>query len=145
MISVAIIVKDGEKYIEECLQSLASFDDVLLLDTGSTDRTMEIARRFQNVRIEEHAFIGFGPSKNLAAQLAKHDWILSVDSDEVVTPSCLRKSIRCPWMTIRCIGFHVILIIGANSSRGAAGIPIKFCVCIIESGRASTTTRFMKA
>jgi glycosyltransferase involved in cell wall biosynthesis len=86
MISVAIIVKDGEKYIEECLQSLASFEDVLLLDTGSTDRTMEIARRFQNVRIEERDFIGFGPTKNLASQLANHDWILSVDSDEVVTP-----------------------------------------------------------
>jgi glycosyltransferase involved in cell wall biosynthesis len=86
MISVAIIVKDGEKYIEECLQSLASFDDVLLLDTGSTDRTMEIACRFQNVLIEEREFIGFGPTKNLAAGLAKHDWILSVDSDEIVTP-----------------------------------------------------------
>jgi glycosyltransferase involved in cell wall biosynthesis len=86
MISVAIIVKDGEKYIEECLQSLTAFDDVLLLDTGSTDRTMEIARRFENVRIEEHAFAGFGPTKNQAARLAKHDWILSVDSDEVVTP-----------------------------------------------------------
>lgn len=86
MISVAIIVKDGEQYIEECLQSLVPFDDVLLLDTGSTDRTMEIARRFQNVRIEEREFIGFGPTKNLAAGLAKHDWILSVDSDEVITP-----------------------------------------------------------
>lgn len=86
MISVVIIVKDGEKYIGECLQSLASFDEVLLLDTGSTDRTMEIARRFQNVRIEQHAFIGFGPTKNKAAQLAKHDWVLSVDSDEVVSP-----------------------------------------------------------
>jgi glycosyltransferase involved in cell wall biosynthesis len=86
MISVAIIVKDGEKYIEECLQSLATFDEVLLLDTGSTDRTMEIARRFQNVRIEEHAFVGFGPTKNRAAQLATHDWIFSIDSDEVVTP-----------------------------------------------------------
>jgi len=86
MISVAIIVKDGEKYIEECLQSLALFDEVLLLDTGSTDRTMEIARRFQNVHIEQREFVGFGPTKNLAAQLAKHDWILSVDSDEVITP-----------------------------------------------------------
>ena len=81
MISVAIIVKDGEKYIEECLQSLASFDDVLLLDTGSTDRTMEIAHRFQNVRIEEREFVGFGPTKNSAAQLAKRDRILAVDSD----------------------------------------------------------------
>ena len=86
MISVVMIVKDGEKYMEECLQALASFDEVLLLDTGSTDRTMEIARGFQNVRIEQHAFVGFGPTKNKAARLAKHDWVFSVDSDEVVTP-----------------------------------------------------------
>lgn len=86
MISVAIIVKDGEKYMEQCLQSLAPFDEVLLLDTGSTDRTLEIARRFQNVRIEQREFAGFGPTKNLAAELASHNWVLSVDSDEVVTP-----------------------------------------------------------
>jgi glycosyltransferase involved in cell wall biosynthesis len=91
MISIAIIVKDGEKYIEECLHSLVSFDDVLLLDTGSTDRTMEIAHHFQNVRIEEQEFIGFGPTKNLAARSAKHDWILSVDSDEVITPELLSE------------------------------------------------------
>ncbi len=72
--------------MEECLRSLASFDEVLLLDTGSSDRTLEIARRFQNVRIEQREFIGFGPTKNLAAELASHDWILSIDSDEVVSP-----------------------------------------------------------
>ncbi len=86
MISVAIIVKDGEKYIGQCLQSLASFDEVLLMDTGSTDRTLEIARSFDNVRIEEGEFDGFGPTKNRATELAKHDWILSIDSDEMVTP-----------------------------------------------------------
>ncbi|MDH5762199.1 MAG: glycosyltransferase family 2 protein [Nitrospinota bacterium] len=91
MISVAIIVKDGEPYIGECLKSLESFDEVLLMDTGSTDRTMEIARGFQNVRVEEREFAGFGPTKNLAAGLAKHDWILSIDSDEVVTPELFRE------------------------------------------------------
>jgi len=86
MISVVIIVKNGEKYIGQVLQSLASFDDILLLDTGSTDRTLEIARGFGNVRIEKWEFEGFGASKNRAAGLARHDWILSIDSDEVVTP-----------------------------------------------------------
>lgn len=86
MISVAIIVKDGEKYIGPCLQALAPFEEVLLMDTGSTDRTLEIARGFGNVRIEEEEFDGFGPTKNRAAGLARHDWILSIDSDEVVTP-----------------------------------------------------------
>lgn len=86
MISVAIIVKDGEKYIGQCLQSLAAFDEILLMDTGSTDRTMEIARGFGNVRIEEREFDGFGTTKNRATALTKHDWILSIDSDEVLTP-----------------------------------------------------------
>jgi len=86
MISIAIIVKDGEKYIGQCLQSLASFDEVLLMDTGSTDRTLEIARNFGNVRIEEGEFNGFGATKNCAAGLARHDWILSIDADEVLPP-----------------------------------------------------------
>ena len=91
MISVAIIVKDGEKYIGQCLQSLAAFDEVLLMDTGSADRTLEIARNFGNVRIEEGEFDGFGPTKNRAAGLARHDWILSIDSDEVVTPELSKE------------------------------------------------------
>ena len=86
MISVFIIVKDGEKYIGQCLQALVSFDEVLLMDIGSTDRTLEIASGFDNVRIEKGDFDGFGPTKNRAADLARHDWILNIDSDEVVTP-----------------------------------------------------------
>ncbi len=86
MISVTIIVKDGEKYLEECLESLAPFEEVLLYDNGSTDRTLEIARSFPNVKIVNGRFTGFGPTKNLAAREARHDWILSIDSDEVMTP-----------------------------------------------------------
>src|SRR5690606_1220057 len=42
--------------------------------------------RFPNVRVHEHPFMGFGPMKNLAAQYATHSWVLSIDSDEVVSP-----------------------------------------------------------
>ena len=90
MISVTLMVKDGEKYLAECLESLRRFDEVFLLDTGSTDRTLEIARKFENVKIVERDFMGFGPTKNLAAGLARNDWILSIDSDEVLTAELAR-------------------------------------------------------
>ncbi len=90
MISVTLMVKDGEKYLAECLESLRRFDEVFLLDTGSTDRTLEIARKFENVKIVERDFMGFGPTKNLAAGLARNDWILNIDSDEVLTADLAR-------------------------------------------------------
>jgi len=89
MISVAIIVKNGEKYLPECLGALEAFEDVILLDNGSDDRTLEIARQFANVKIINCEFIGFGPLKNLAADHAGNDWILSLDCDEILSPELL--------------------------------------------------------
>ncbi len=86
MISVTILVKNGERRLSEVLQSLQSFDEIILFDTGSTDQTLEIASRYPNVSIYKCAFNGFGPAHNEAAMLAKYDWILSIDADEVVTP-----------------------------------------------------------
>jgi len=89
MISVAIIVKNGEKYLRECLGALEAFEDIVLLDNGSDDRTLEIAGRFANVKIINCEFIGFGPLKNLAADQARNDWILSLDCDEILSPELL--------------------------------------------------------
>lgn len=86
MISVTILTKNNERYIDEVVAALQSFDEVLLYDNGSTDETMDIARKYPNVRIVEGPFLGFGLTHNRASALAKHDWILSIDSDEIVTP-----------------------------------------------------------
>ena len=64
---------------------------VLLYDNGSTDATVEIATRFPNVRIVHGIFQGFGPTHNQASSLATNDWILSIDSDEVVTPALVQE------------------------------------------------------
>ncbi|NGX61995.1 MAG: hypothetical protein K940chlam9_01488 [Chlamydiae bacterium] len=84
-IAVTILVKNGERKLREVLSSLANFKEVLLYDTGSTDQTLEIGKSFSNVTIVERLFTGFGPDHNKAASLAKHDWILSLDSDEVLS------------------------------------------------------------
>ncbi|ASK28266.1 glycosyltransferase family 2 protein [Neisseria chenwenguii] len=81
--TAAMLVKNSERYLEEVLTALADFDEVLLLDNGSTDRTFDIAKEFPNVSYYKHDFNGFGPMKNLAAKLAQNDWIFSIDSDEI--------------------------------------------------------------
>lgn len=85
-ISPVIIVKDAEHTISQTLESLKQFEEVVIYDTGSTDTSMEIARKFKNVRLYQGEFIGFGRSKNKAAEFAKNDWILSIDADEVISP-----------------------------------------------------------
>lgn len=85
LISVTILVKNGERLLENVLISLKSFDEVLLIDTGSSDRTLEIAKKFSNVKIYQQEFVGFGKTHNEAAEKATHDWIFSVDSDEIVS------------------------------------------------------------
>jgi glycosyltransferase involved in cell wall biosynthesis len=85
MISVCILTKNASSTIAKTLESTRPFPEVLILDNGSTDNTLEIARSFPNTVIHKMPFIGFGPLRNEAARLAKHDWILALDSDEVLS------------------------------------------------------------
>ena len=91
MISVTLVVKNGEKYLSECLSALETFDEIILLDNGSEDSTLEIASRYSNVKVIESEFMGFGPLKNCAAGHVSNDWILSIDCDEILSPELLRQ------------------------------------------------------
>jgi glycosyltransferase involved in cell wall biosynthesis len=84
-ISVAIIAKNAEKTIGNTLESLKLFDDVVIYDNGSTDNTKSICQSYQNVNYILGEFSGFGPTKNKAASFTKHNWVLSLDSDEVLS------------------------------------------------------------
>ncbi len=90
-ISVVIIAKDADVTIEETLKSLISFKNVLLYLNNSTDETEEIAKKYPNVTIVHGDFLGFGPTKNKAAEYAENEWILSLDSDEVILKSLLEE------------------------------------------------------
>jgi glycosyltransferase involved in cell wall biosynthesis len=85
MISVCILTKNAASTLEKTLQSTLLFSEVLLLDNGSTDASCDIAARFSNVKICTSPFLGFGPLRNKAAFLAKNDWILALDSDEILS------------------------------------------------------------
>lgn len=83
-ISVVIIAKNADETILECLESLVSFNEVILYLNNSTDNTFDIAKNFNNIKIIQGDFIGFGPTKNKASSYASNDWILSLDSDEIL-------------------------------------------------------------
>ena len=86
MISICILTKNAAQTLAKTLDSVQTFPEILLLDNGSTDDTLAIAERYPNVRIETSPFIGFGPLRNCAAKLAKNNWILALDSDEIISP-----------------------------------------------------------
>jgi len=90
-ISVTILTKNSQTYIDECLSALSDFDEIIVLDNGSTDSTIEIAKSFANVKVFENEFIGFGPLKNLALSYASNEWILSVDSDEIFSKELVEE------------------------------------------------------
>jgi len=85
-ISAVMIVKNGANTLSKALDSLQEFSDVVVFDNGSTDGSQAIARGYPNVQLNEGTFEGFGPTKNKAAGLAKHDWVLIIDSDEAIEP-----------------------------------------------------------
>ncbi|MEW6049455.1 MAG: glycosyltransferase family 2 protein [Candidatus Zixiibacteriota bacterium] len=83
-LTVMIITRNEAYNLPRCLESVGWADEVLVVDSHSTDRTREIARDFK-ARVIEIDWTGFGPAKGIGVRQATGDWILSVDADEVVS------------------------------------------------------------
>ena len=81
--SVYIICLNEEANIARVLNSVRDFDEVILVDSGSTDKTLEIAAGFDNVSISHQDWLGYAKQKQHAKNLCKHQWVLSLDSDQV--------------------------------------------------------------
>ncbi|WP_251965677.1 glycosyltransferase family 2 protein [Salinibacter ruber] len=94
MISVLVLTLNEEVNISDCLDSVAWADDVLVLDSGSEDRTVEIARS-KGARVLHRDFDDFASQRNYGLEEGglRHDWVLHLDADERVTPA-LRKALR---------------------------------------------------
>jgi (heptosyl)LPS beta-1,4-glucosyltransferase len=81
-----MIVKNEEAVIERCLDSLAWVDEIVILDSGSTDRTVEIARRKGAKVFVRTDWAGYGVQRQRAQEHATCDYVFAIDADEVVTP-----------------------------------------------------------
>jgi glycosyltransferase involved in cell wall biosynthesis len=92
-LSVVIITRDEEAALGAALDSVSWADEIVVVDSGSTDRTVEIARARGAKVLVTHDWPGFGMQKNRALDQATRDWVLSIDADERVTPE-LRDEIR---------------------------------------------------
>lgn len=85
-LSVTIICQNSENTIRRCLESVAWADEIVVVDSGSTDRTLDICREFTSKVYQPADWPGHGPQKNRALDLATGDWVFSLDSDEWITP-----------------------------------------------------------
>ena len=85
-LSVAIITLNAASQLEACLQSARFADEIVVVDSGSTDGTQALAEH-HGARVIQQDWLGFGPQKQFAVEAARHDWVLSLDADERVTPA----------------------------------------------------------
>lgn len=95
-ISVFIITLNEEHYLPKVLASCCDMDEVVIVDSGSTDKTLEIAQQF-GAKIHHQDWLGYPAQKNYALSLCKNEWALNLDGDEELTPEvveCCKRTIE---------------------------------------------------
>jgi glycosyltransferase involved in cell wall biosynthesis len=91
-LSAVLITLNAGTQISQALESLKFCDDIVVVDSNSTDDTVKIAQQY-GARVVQQTWMGFGPQKQFAVAQAKHDWVLCLDADERISPE-LESSIR---------------------------------------------------
>ena len=84
-LSAVLITRNAAAVLAPCLESLAFADEIVVVDSGSSDGTAEIAGRY-GARLVQKEWLGFGRQKQYAVDQARHDWVLCLDADETVSP-----------------------------------------------------------
>jgi glycosyltransferase involved in cell wall biosynthesis len=121
-ITAVIITQDEERNIGRCLESLREVaDEVVVVDSGSTDKTEEICRGY-GVRFEHHEWAGYSGQKNYANSLATHPWLLSIDADEALSPE-----LRSRLLQMKEAGFDTDTVYSFNRLANYCGRWIRHC------------------
>lgn len=84
-LSVVVITLNNAATLDRCLAEVDWAEEIIVLDSGSSDETVAIARR-HGARVAEHPFDDYGPQKQRAIDMASHDWVLNLDADEILSP-----------------------------------------------------------
>ena len=130
-ITATIITLNEERNIARAIESLRCCDEILIVDSGSTDRTVELAENL-GARVMEANWRGYAAQKNWAAEQAAHDWILSLDADEALSEALEARDLESQEdrPAVRCL-HHAApgAVPGALDSALAAGIRTARCAC----------------
>ncbi len=105
-LSVTIIAFNEEKWIRDALESVKWADEIVVIDSLSTDRTIEICREY-TTQIHQVAWHGYVEQKNIATQHASHDWILNIDADERVSPELAEEIRRILAAQAQAVGYFM--------------------------------------
>jgi glycosyltransferase involved in cell wall biosynthesis len=92
-LSVIIITKNEADNIRACLESVAWADEIIVVDSGSSDATVKICREM-GAQVHEHDWQGFGKQKNRALSYVTHEWVFAIDADERVTPDLQSQLVK---------------------------------------------------
>lgn len=104
-VSVVVITKNEEKNIEDALKSVKDFEDIVVVDSFSEDRTVEICKKY-TYRVYQHEWQGYAKQKQMAVDYAEKPWVLILDADERVTPE-LKSEIMEEIKNASFIGFYI--------------------------------------
>ncbi|MEA2081847.1 MAG: glycosyltransferase family 2 protein [Elusimicrobiota bacterium] len=94
-ISVIVIVLNEEERIRACLESVKWADEIIVVDTGSSDGTVDICRRYTD-KIYSSKWLGFGPLKNFAVSKTSNEWVLNIDADERASDDLINEILSLP-------------------------------------------------
>lgn len=133
-VSLCMIVKDEEDFLDICLKYVSPLvDEIIIMDTGSTDSTPEIAKKYATTYLEEEWQWNFSYHRNKVLELAQCDWVFSIDGDEIITPfkaDCLRKwatyadarNITMVYCVAQQFGFEFPIVLKQGTST--SGFPL---------------------
>ena len=102
-VSIVIATLNEEKHIGECLENVKFADDIIIMDSYSNDKTIDIAKKYTN-KIYQVDKIGTGKIKNMGIEKAKNKWVINLDADERI-PETLREEIEKVTFENLCLNF----------------------------------------
>lgn len=92
-LSIVILTHNSQRYLSKVLNSCTFADEVIIVDSGSVDDTLQIANKFKNVKIFNQKWLGFGKQKQSGVNQTSNNWVFVLDSDEVITDELKEETI----------------------------------------------------